>query len=251
MLTRSFNDAILEWSDALRRATTFGRVGCSVKYDNAQAAAKWLPQVLRFFSAIVTLAVFCMMANRVLATESPSPGPVASGVVESFHAVLIECMKRSDELGFAGRYQLIMDSQGETFDIPTVARTSILRGWKRLGTEDRSRWVALARRYWASRYAYEYRRFSGHRFETLGVDRAADGNLMVHTKLTQSDGDDLKLDYRMRKIDEVWRIVDIQVPGQRSEIRNLREFNYAVLERRSFEDLVEAIGQEIERFQRE
>ena len=222
-----------------------------MKYDNAQAEAEWLPRVLRFFSAIVTLVVFCMMANRILATESPSSSPIASGVVESFHAILIECMKRSDEIGFAGRYQLILDSQGETFDIPTIARTSILRGWKRLGTEDRSRWVALARRYWASRYAYEYRRFSGQSFETLGVDRAADDSLMVHTKLTLSDGDDLKLDYRMRKIDDVWRIIDIQVPGQRSEVRSLREFNYAVLERRSFEDLLNAIGQEIEQFQRE
>lgn len=222
-----------------------------MKDDNAQAAARWPSKAVRFFSAIATLAVLCTLANRTLATETPSPSQVASGVVESFHAVLIECMKRSDELGFAGRYQLILDSQAETFDIPTIARTSILRGWKRLGAEDRSRWVALARRYWASRYAYEYGRLSGQRFETLGVDRTADDRLMVHTKLTLSDSDDLELDYHMRKIEDVWRVIDIQVPGQRSQVRSLREFNYAVLERRRFEDLLNEFGQEIERFQRE
>ncbi len=227
-------------------------------FRGVTAAKSMKRRALRLLSAVVTLGLLCAIADRVEASESsprestePSSYPAARSVVESFHTVLLDCMKRSAELGFSGRYQRIEESEGETFDIPTIARASIFRGWKRLSTEDRTRWVALAREYWASSYAHEYRSFSGQSFETLGVEPAEDESVMVHTKLTHSSGDDVELDYHLQQVDGGWRIVDFHIAGRRSEARRLREFNYSVLERRSFEALLTEIEQKIEQFQRE
>lgn len=201
------------------------------------------------FSVFVALALVCLTADRARAAEPTQPpsGPAARGVVESFHAVLLGCMTRSDALGFEGRYWLIAENMDETFDLEALARASIFRGWKRLSRDDRSRWVALSRRYWASNYAHEYGNFSGQTFETLGVEPADEGGV-VHARLTRPNGDDVELDYRLRRVDGGWRIVDFYVAGA-SHVRRLREFNYAVLERRGFEALVTEIGQKIEQFQ--
>ena len=180
----------------------------------------------------------------------PASGPAARRVVESFQAVLLDGMKRSDALGFEGRYQLIAEKMDETFDLPAIAHAAIFRGWKRLGPEDRSRWVDLSRRYWASRYAHEYGSFSGEHFETLGVDPADEG-VLVRTRMTRPGGDAVALDYQLWRVGDAYRIVDFYVGGPPSQVRQLREFDYAVLERGGFEGLVMELGRKIDQFGRD
>ena len=226
--------------------------------EEVVAMRKRLSRMFGLFPTVVTLSLLGLIADQALASEA-LPGPAAAqssssaagSVVESFHAALLECMEGSDELGFAGRYQLIVENQDDTFDMPDIAQMSILRFWKRLGTEDRDRWVVLSRQYWASKYAHEYGSFSGQRFETLRVEPAAmNEGVVVHTRLTQPGNDDVELVYRVRQLDGIWRIVDTHIKAQFGDIWRLREYQYGVLERGSFESLVTAINQKIEEFER-
>jgi len=211
----------------------------------------------KVLSAALTLGLLWGLADPA-ASESPPgepaaspPGPAARRVVESFHAVLVDGMKRSAELGFAGRQQQIAESLDETFDIPAIARDAILRGWKRLSEPDRARWVALVRQYWASRYAHEYRSFSGQSFETLDAAPATDEVVVVDTRFHQPGGSDVALEYRLLEVDGAWRVGDFHVGGKGSEVRRLRDSNYVVLEHGGFEALVADLNQQIEQLQRE
>ena len=226
-----------------------------MKNEAAGAIPKWLSRVPRFFAAVVMLDLLCVIAAGVLASEpdpsqaaESSSSPAPRSVVESFHAVLIDCMVRSDELGFAGRAQRVAKCQDETFDIGGSARRSVLRGWKRLDTEERTRWVALARQYWASKYAHEYPSFSGQNFETLGVEPASDEEVMVHARLARPNAGDVELDYRLRQVDGDWRIIDPHIAGGRSEVWRHREVYYSALERRNFDSLVTEIIEKMARF---
>ena len=67
--------------------------------------------------------------------------------MESFHEVLIGCMKEADALGFRGRYDRIVAGLDESFDLPFMARMSMGAKWKGLPQQQRDKFKALSRRH--------------------------------------------------------------------------------------------------------
>lgn len=186
--------------------------------------------------------------GKAVASVDPKLGKTPEDVVETLHAVLIDCMKHADELGFEGRYERIVATLDVTFDLPLMARTSISVSWKDLEREEQLAWLELSRRYSASNYANQFDGYSGQHFETLRREPAARGTVKVFTELVQPDDDDVQLDYRLRKVDGEWRIIDVQLDGKVSEL-TLRRADYrAVIERRGFDALVKEITEKVEKF---
>jgi phospholipid transport system substrate-binding protein len=203
------------------------------------------PVVLPSVSPPVSLSV---AKGKAVASVEPSSVRTPEGVVEALHDILIECMKRADELGFEGRYGLIVETLDETFDLPLMARTSIARAWKELGREEQRAWLGLSRRYSASNYANQFDGYSGQHFATLKKEPAARGTIKVFTELVQPSDDNVQLDYRLREVDGEWRIIDVHLDGKVSEL-TLRRADYrAVIERRGFDDLVKEVTEKVERF---
>ena len=191
-----------------------------------------------------------------VAAALPQAPLTARQVVESLHAVLIDCMKRSEALGFEGRYRLLARNLDQTFDIPIMARASIGKAWHALDNEQRVRWVAFTRRYSASNYADRFDGYSGQRFDTLGEEPSARGTVMVHTEFVQKSEDNVKFDYRLRQVKGGWRIIDVQYGGRVSEIALRRADYSSVIGRgedvtRGIETLIASLTEKIEAFERE
>ena len=170
----------------------------------------------------------------------------ARRVVESFHEVLLGSMQNADELGFRGRYDRIFASLGEAFDLPFMARTALGSTWKQLGDEELTDFIALSRRYSATRYADNFDSYDEQRFETKAEKPAARGTILVMTKLVQPKGENVRFDYRLRKTQEQWRIIDIQLGGMISELVIRRDQYRSVIKREGFPGLVEVIESKIE-----
>jgi phospholipid transport system substrate-binding protein len=188
------------------------------------------------------------LANETASLENADDARAARAVVDSLHAVLLGCMKRSDELGFAGRYARILANLDETFDLAFMARMSIGRDWKDLSEQQRIDFMAQSRRYSASNYASNFKGYGGQHFETLDDAPAAHRTLVVKTELVQPKDDDVRFDYRLRKSADGWRIIDVQLDGKVSEI-TLRRADYrSVIQRQGFEALTRSIEEKIEKF---
>ena len=193
--------------------------------------------------------------DRAAAAPAARPAPPsvtrddaapARRVVESFHEVLLGCMQKADELGFRGRYDRIFASLGETFDLPFMARTALGSTWKQLGDEELTDFIALSRRYSATRYADNFDGYDEQRFETKTEKPAARGTILVMTELVQPKGENVRFDYRLRKTQEQWRIIDIQLDGMISELVLRRDQYRSVIKREGFPRLVEVIESKIE-----
>jgi len=171
--------------------------------------------------------------------------------VESFHDVLIDVMKTSDSEPFAEREEKVANALDASFDITFMARAAIGKTWKELDEEQQRDWIALSRQYSASNYAKNFKGHGGHRFVTHSVEPAARNTLLVKTAFVQPADDDVQLDYRLRKIDDQWRIIDVQMDGKVSEI-TLRRADYrAVIERKGFDELVVEVSEKIAVFERQ
>jgi phospholipid transport system substrate-binding protein len=193
--------------------------------------------------------VWLAAAQPCAAQEGASPAPDAAAVrapVERLYAALLDVMKRAGELGFEGRYRALDPVITASYDVPFMAELILGRQWKTLSPEQQKQWVETFTRLTVSTYADRFDAFSGERFEVGGVEPATQGTSMVRTSLVRSDGDPVKLDYRMRQNAGHWRIIDVYLSGTVSELA-LRRSEYSALMRRDgFDALLAAVGKKIE-----
>ena len=175
----------------------------------------------------------------------------ARAAVESFHQVLLGCMKEADGLGFQGRYERILVSLDENFDLPFMARALLGATWKQLTPQQQADFIALSRRLSASRYADNFDGYGGQRFETHSEAPAARGTIVVKTEFIQPKDRNVQFDYRLRRVEGQWRIIDIYLDGKISELVMWRGQYRSLIENEGFEKLVEALEERIDELRAE
>jgi phospholipid transport system substrate-binding protein len=183
----------------------------------------------------------------LLAWARPAPAePVqAAAVVDRLHAALLDAMKRAEELGYAGRRELLAPVLAASFDFPFMSRLALGSEWRRLDEAQRERWVSTFRELSLATYASRFDGFSGESFVTDASEAAARDTALVKTRLVRTGDEPVHLNYRLRRDGESWRIIDIYLNGTVSEVALRRSEYGAVLERSGFEALVAEIETKI------
>ena len=198
------------------------------------------PRRLAPLLAAALLAPVLASASPEQAAEGPAP------VVERLHATLLEVMKGADELGYAGRRERLAPVLSEVFDLGFMAQKSVGRHWRSASPEEQQRLVQTFRRYIIANYAGRFDGYSGQAFETLGEQAAARDTMLVRTRLTDPEGDDVKLDYRLRRVDGHWKIIDIYLNGTVSELALRRSEYSSLIKREGFQALLATLDERIE-----
>lgn len=185
------------------------------------------------------LALFCaLLALVALPAPAPAQPTPAAGVVERLHATLLDAMRRADELGYAGRRELIGPVLAATFDFEFMSRLALGGEWRKLDEPQRRRWVSTFQELSLATYAARFDGFTGESFATDATEPAARDTTLVKTRLVRTDDEPVHLNYRLRQDGDGWRIIDIYLNGTVSEVALRRSEYAAVLERSGFEALV-------------
>jgi phospholipid transport system substrate-binding protein len=186
----------------------------------------------------------CALALLVgtIPTSSPAEGDAASPVpvIEHFHATLLTAMKDAEKLGYDGRRKLLEPVIDQTMDLPFMAEKAAGRFWKDFSESDRVRWVAAFRGNTIANYAGRFNRFSGQSFVMHGEEPAPFETVLVKTTL-KDPGEDVQLNYRMKKEDAGWRVIDIYMHGTVSELALRRAEYSSALERDGLAKVVQSL----------
>ena len=148
-------------------------------------------------------------------------------------------------LDFAGRYAALQPVVAESFDLQFMAELILGRPYKELAPEQQQTWVETFARLTTSTYADRFDSDSGVRFEIDAVEPAAQGTALVRTRLLRTDGEPVKLDYRMRNAAAGWRISDVFLSGTVSELALRRSEYGALMRREGFDALLAAVRKKI------
>jgi phospholipid transport system substrate-binding protein len=170
----------------------------------------------------------------------------ATPVIDKLHASLLSIMKSAEELGYQGRYDEVEPIVLETFDLKFMAAKSVGRTWKKLPEEDQARWLDVFRSIIKSNYADRFNGYSGESFETLGEEPAIRDTRVVRTQLLRPGEEAVQLNYRLRQVDGEWRIIDIYLNGNVSELALRRSEYSAVLKRDGFEKLLSTLQDKVD-----
>jgi phospholipid transport system substrate-binding protein len=149
--------------------------------------------------------------------------------IERLNAALLATMKAGRTQPFEQRLASLSSVIDQTFDLDTVLATSVGLTWPSLPEDQKTALRAAFNRYTVASYAASFDNFTGQTFQVSPNVRAvANGDVVVQTKLVDSDGPVMPLDYVMRQGPSGWRVVDVLAGGsisrvavQRSDFRSL------------------------------
>ncbi len=194
----------------------------------------------------VACAMICLAASAGTDALAPASAPVA--VVESLHAALLSVMKDAEKLGYEGRYGRLAPVLKETYDTPFMAEKSVGRHWKKATAAERTALVDTFSRFMIANYAGRFDGYSGQGFQTVGEEPSAQGTVLVRTRLTEPQGEGVRLNYRLRPENGTWRIIDVYLNGTVSELA-LRRSEYAsLIKREGWNAVIAALDQRIQGF---
>jgi phospholipid transport system substrate-binding protein len=104
---------------------------------------------------------------------------------------------------------------GEGFDIPAIGRFVLGRYWRRASEEERAAFLATFEDMIVHRFLPLFAEYSGDKI-SIGVVRPFKSNpnfISVSSKLLRDAGEPVRIDWRVRRRDDGYRIVDIVAEG--------------------------------------
>ena len=231
-----------------------------------RAAPQWQRQRQRTMSRWVTILAFpkCSGQTAYLPTVRRSPlckalafaagvalstfsytvhaAPLSGGdTVKGLYDVLLSTMKNGRTLGQSGRFAKLDPVIRRSFDIAEMARLSLGRSWTGLSEAQRQQMTESYGRYVSAIYADRFDSYAGQKLEVTGEEPAPSG-VMVRSRIIKADGEQVKVDYIMRRSGEDWLIGDIYLDSAISEVATRRSEFAAILKSDGIDGLIAALN---------
>jgi phospholipid transport system substrate-binding protein len=173
--------------------------------------------------AAVGLALFVSLPAR---GESADP---ATSRISGFYEILLNTMQRGRQLGLKGRYEKLAPVLSKTYDLVSMARIAVGPSWNGLSAQQQLEIINAFTRITVATYASRFDDFSGERFEISQTVDQPNGDKIVKTRIIQTNGKTVVLNYLMRKSGAEWKIVDVYLDGTISELATRRSEFGAIL----------------------
>lgn len=180
-------------------------------------------------------------------TSSNALNHTPQHIVQNFQLELLNVMKQGKVLGFQGRYERLNTAIAKSHDLTKIIRIVVGRQWRTLSDAQKITFADAFTRFSIAAYASNFKDFSGESFTYLATTQTTRGDIIIHTTLTMSDGDNVKLDYILRKNSDGWRIINIIANGV-SDLALRRSEYTSILKRESFSVLIAKINKKIDNY---
>lgn len=212
---------------------------------NILSSKKEKKGLINIFTVFLLLGLVLPVCSVPAASEMPGP----AAVIRNFNAALLEAMKRADELGYTGRYMLLEPIIKDSFDLSFMAVQSVGKYGKNLKPQERD---SLSKSYtdWTvATYAGRFDGYSGERFDVVSETGPVQGTVTVTSKLIKQNNEEVVFRYLLRKVEGIWRVVDIQISGVSQLALTRAQFTGAIKEK-GFKGLISMLREKIKQFQR-
>jgi phospholipid transport system substrate-binding protein len=188
-------------------------------------------------------------ARPAYANEQAGVDPAVARV-RAFYDSLLAVMKQAKELGIRGRYEKLAPAIRGTFDLAAMTRIAVGPDWNSIPSEQQAALIDSFTRMTNATYASRFDGYSGERFEVEPTPEARTSGRMVRTRLIQSTGEPIALNYLMRGADDNWKVVDVYLSGTISELATRRSEFGAILKSGGPNALIESLRQQAEKLMR-
>jgi len=161
--------------------------------------------------------------------------------IDEFHGFLLEIMKEAEVLGFEGRAKRLQELLPGYIDQNYMAQKALGRKWRKLTDEQKKDLLEAFGVLNIYSYADRFNGYSGEQFETVSSDIDEQGDAKVDSQVVLTEGDPVRLLYRMHLVEGRWFVKDVYLNGRVSEMALRRSEYSSILKAEGFDALLVAI----------
>lgn len=167
-------------------------------------------------------------------------GDPAAATVQGFYDALVASMKSGGTS--KSRYDKLKPAIEQAFDIPGMTALSVGPSWSSISSADQKALTDAFERMTIANYARNFDSYGGEKFtvDPAVIDRGSDK--LVKSALKPSSGDAIPFNYRLHQADGGWKIVDIYLNGNISQLAQKRSDFGATLQSSGPEGLAKKIN---------
>ena len=177
-------------------------------------------KTLRIFGASIAVLMTTLLTSPQLATAQAFDAPEKT--INGLNAKLLDTMKQAQALGVQGRFNALAPVLSSTYDIPSMSRVAVGQSWDTFQPQQQAAVTDAFGRMMIATYAKRFDGFSGETFEIAEITDRPPSDKMVKTRIVQSNGKPVAINYLMRKTGSQWKIVDVYLDGTISELASRR-----------------------------
>ena len=194
---------------------------------------------------IAGVCLALLLATNISAVAGAALPVNPQDSVRGFYDALLTTMKDGRTLGQSGRYARLAPVIGRLFDVPLMARLAVGPSWATLSTAQQQQVTEAFGHYISATYADRFDSYSGEQLQVTG-EQPYGAEVIVQTKITQSKGDSVSLNYRMRENAGSWQISDVYMDGSISQLATQRSEFHSILEREGVDGLIMALNRKVD-----
>ncbi|HEY7788809.1 MAG TPA: ABC transporter substrate-binding protein [Casimicrobiaceae bacterium] len=170
--------------------------------------------------------------------------------IRAFYDSLLRVMRRAKELGIPGRYDTLAPAILASFDLAAMTRISVGPRWNSFPAEQKAALIEAFTRMTIATYANRFDGYTGERFDVDPAVETRKTGSIVRTRIIQSSGVAVPLNYLMRKSGATWKIVDVYLAGAISELATKRSEFGAILDSGGAKMLIDTLQQQTDKLLR-
>jgi phospholipid transport system substrate-binding protein len=154
--------------------------------------------------AALALAALAIAPPARAANEDPKQ------VVEQITGKVIEVLA-NDALSTETKRAKVQGIVYDWVDFETMSRLVLARNWARLSDAQKKDFVEQFRQHLSNTYGKNVDGYRNEKVKVLGTRDEARGDVTVKTTIDRGGANDIFVDYRLRKVDGRWRIIDVVI----------------------------------------
>ncbi len=147
-------------------------------------------------------------------------------------------MKAADSLGAQGRFQRLAPDIDDCFDLELMIQVAAGGYWYKAEESEHRALLAVFRRMSIGTYASQFSGHSGETFETLGERPGPQSTLLVKTRINHPAEDAVRLTYVLSEAPDGWRIADILLDDDVSQLATRRSEYRRILKTKGISGLI-------------
>ena len=162
----------------------------------------------RLGAASCTIVALILGGRTTAVYAADSPTAVVQQTTDAVVAILAEKNLSTPEKRH--RIEEIVDAH---FDFETLSKLVLARNWKELTPIQQKAFVEEFKRHLSMTYGKNVETYNNEKAVVIGDRAEAHDDWTVKTKVVRPSAEDILVDYRLRKEDAGWRVIDVIIEG--------------------------------------
>jgi phospholipid transport system substrate-binding protein len=164
------------------------------------------------------LAVFASLVATPAGAEGA--GDPAAASVQNFYDALVGAMKSGGSA--KSRFEKLKPALEQDFDLPGMTALSVGPTWSSIPAGDQKALTDAFERMTIANYARNFDSFHGEKFTVDPAVQQRGTDKFVKSMMTPGSGEAIAFNYRLHQAGESWKIVDVFLAGNISQLAQKR-----------------------------